>query len=158
MKAQARSQKNQRMANVVAVTDVSELESSERTDFFFDGQKIGQSLAGMEFVGKRVDHRDFGVGGQFFQDALFINTRDDTMHPALQVASHVGDTLALAQTRLSVIQKNHRAAHALDAYFKSHAGAQRGLFEDQRDEFAAQRGGIASRMRLDVRREMQQLA
>ena len=57
-----------------------------------------------------------------------------------------------------MIEEHHCAAHALDADVKSDARAQRGFLENQGDEFAVQRGGVANRSRLDVRREVEEFA
>ena len=99
MNAEARGEINQRMADVVAVADVGELESLQRAEFFFEREKIGQRLAGMKFVGERVDHGNVGRGGHFIEHALFVHARDDALHPALEVARHIGDGFAFAEAR-----------------------------------------------------------
>src|ERR1700674_558717 len=148
------------MANVIAVANVSELESAQRAKFFFQREKIRQRLAGMKLVGKRVDHRDAGIRRHFLEDMLMVNASDDAMYPALEVTRDVGDGLPRAEGcgRLRVIQENDGPTHALNADIKSDARAKRGLFENQGDEFPVKRGGVADGAGLDVRRELEQFA
>src|SRR6202011_5310859 len=62
------------------------------------------------------------------------------------------------EPRLRVVEEGHGAAHALNADLEGDARAQRGLLEDQREKFAAQRRGVPGGMRLDVRGELQEFA
>src|SRR5216683_3401977 len=158
--AKPRGEVDQRMANVIAVANVSELEAAQRPKFFFQSEEIGQRLAGMKLVGKRVDHRDAGIRGHFLEDALMINARDDALHPALEVASDIGDGLPRAERRggLGVVQEYDRSTHALDADVEGDTRAERGLLKNQRDEFAMERGGVAAGAGLDIRRELEQFA
>jgi hypothetical protein len=59
---------------------------------------------------------------------------------------------------LRVIEENHGAAHALDTDFKGDARTERGLFENERDEFPVERRSVADRTSLYVSREMQEFA
>jgi hypothetical protein len=61
-----------------------------------------------------------------------IYAGDDALHPAVEIASDIGDGFACAERggSLGVIEENDRAAHALDANVKSDAGAERRLFEN----------------------------
>src|SRR6267378_4298960 len=114
----------------------------------------------MKFVGEGVDHRNVSVAGHFLEDALLVHARDDTMHPALEVARDVGDGFARAERRrrLRVIQENDGTAHALNSDVEGDARAQRWLFENQGDEFSVERGSVAYRTGLDVRRKLEQFA
>src|SRR5260370_8336616 len=148
------------MANVVAIANVGELETTQRAEFFVECKKMSEGLARMEFIGERVDHRNVGIGGHFLEDALLVDAGDDALHPAIEIARHVGDGLASAERRggLGVVEKNHRATHALDADVEGDARAERGLLKNQRDEFAVERGSVTHRAGLDVRRELEQFA
>ena len=68
-------------------------------------KKSASAWHGMKAIGERVDHRDVGVGGHFFQHALFVDARDDAVYPALKVARHVRDRFALAEPRLRMVEK-----------------------------------------------------
>ena len=57
-----------------------------------------------------------------------------------------------------MVEKYHGTTHTLNADIKSDARAQGGLFKNQRDEFAVQRGSVTNRPRLDVRGEMEEFA
>src|SRR5580700_4055005 len=148
------------MADIVSVANISELESAEGAEFFFEREKIGKRLAGVELIRERVDHRDASVGGHFFEDFLLVDAGDDAMHPAIQVARDIGDGFARAERGrgLRVVKENDRAAHALDAYIKSDSGAKRRLFENQGDEFSGQRGSVTARAGFDFRGKLEQIA
>ncbi len=156
--AEARGQIGQRVADVVAVADVGELQAFERTEFFFESEEIGERLTGMEFVGERVDDGDFRGCGHFVEDALLVNARDDAMDPALEIAGDIGDGFAFTEAGLRVIEKNDVAAHALDADFEGDASAEGWFFEDEREEFSAQRVGVAGGIGLDVRRDREKFS
>src|SRR6267154_6099251 len=89
-----------------------------------------------------------------------IYAGDDALHPAIEIASDIGDGFACAERggSLGVIEENHRAAHALDADVKSDARAERRLFENEGDEFALQRGSVADGTRFDVGGEVEEFA
>src|SRR5258706_16276670 len=97
----------------------------------------------MEFVGERVDDRDLRGSRHFIKDALFVNTSDDALDPAFEIAGDVGDGFAFTEAGLGVIKENDVAAHALDANLEGYAGAERRFFEDEREEFSSQRVGVA---------------
>src|SRR5580693_4704477 len=145
------------MTDIVSVADVGELESAEGAEFFFEREKIGERLAGVELVRESVDHRDACVGGHFFEDFLLVDTGDDAVDPAIEVARDIGDGFARAERGggLRVVKENDRAAHALDAYIKSDSGAKRRLFENQGDEFSRQRGSVTAWTGFDFRGELE---
>src|SRR5882724_5139288 len=111
----------------------------------------------MKFIGERVDHRNVGVGGHFFENALVIYAGYDALHPAVEIASDIGDGFAGAERggSLGVVEKNYGTAHALDADVKSHARAERRLFENESDEFSLQRGSVADGTRFNVGGEVE---
>src|SRR5271165_7381898 len=142
MHAEPGGKKNERVADVVAVADVSKFEAAKIAEFFLKGEEIGEGLAGMEFVGKGVDDGDAGVGGHFLEDALLVDAGDDPVHPALEVARDIGDGFAFAETGLSVVQEDHGAAHAFDTDLEGDTGAQRGLLENERERLVAEDGDV----------------
>src|SRR5712692_6906304 len=119
------------MADVIAVTYVSQLQPAQPAKALLECEEIRQSLARMEPVGERVDHGDGSAGGQLVEYALLVGAHDDAVHPALQVPGYVSDRLPRAQ---------------------------RGLLENQRQEAAAERAAITVGPRLDVGRKMIELA
>jgi hypothetical protein len=54
-----------------------------------------------------------------------IHTRDDALHPAIEIARDIGNGFASAERGggLGVIEENYGAAHTLNAYFEGDAGA-----------------------------------
>jgi hypothetical protein len=122
-------------------------------------QEVGDRLARMLFVGERVDDvQPRRRRREFLEDVLGKGPDDHAVHPALEVARHVGDRLALAEPCLGVVEEHHVAAHAQDADLEGHARAQRRLLKDQRQKLAAQRAGVSGRIGLDVGGDRQQLA
>ena len=97
MDAQARGEIHQGVADIVAVADIGEFESAECAEAFFESEEIGERLTGMKFIRERVDDRDAGIGGHFFEDSLFVNARDDAVNPAVEVARDIGDGFASAE-------------------------------------------------------------
>src|SRR5712672_186964 len=89
-----------------------------------------------------------------------IDAGDDTLHPAVEIASDIGDGFAGAERggSLGVVEENHRAAHALDADVESDARTERRLFENKGDEFALQRRSVADGTRFDVGGEVEEFA
>src|SRR5713101_180845 len=158
--AEASGKINQRVANIVAITDVGKFEAAKRAEFFFEGEKIRERLARMKLVGERIDHRNARVGGHFFEDTLLVNASDDAMHPALEVARDIGDGLARAERRgrLCVVKEDDGATHALNADIEGDTRAERGLLKNQGDEFSLERGRVADRAGLDIRGELEQFA
>src|SRR5258707_12384346 len=112
----------------------------------------------MKSVGKRVDYRDVGAGGHFFQHALLVNARDDAVNPALEIARHIGNGFALAEAGLRMVEEDDLSAHALNADLEGDAGAQGRLLENQRDEFAAQVAVVKLGMRLEFPGELEEVA
>jgi hypothetical protein len=159
MNAEASGEIHQGMADVVAVADVGQLETAQHAKTLLKGKEISERLAGMEFVGKGVDHRNAGVGGHLFENALRVDAGDDAVDPAVEIARDIGDRFALAERGrgLRVIEEDHGSAHALNADIEGDAGAERGLLENQGDEFAVQRRGVTDRAGLDIGREVKEL-
>ena len=158
--AETRGEIQERVADVVAVAHVGEFEAAKLAEFFFEREEIGERLAGMEFVGKGVDDGNAGIGGHFVENFLRVDTSHDAVDPAVEIAGDVSDGFAGAERSggLRMVEEDHAAAHALDADVEGDTGAQRGLFENQSDEFAGEGRGIAARTSLHVSGEQEQVA
>src|SRR5437660_9998044 len=100
------------MADVIAVTHVSQLQPAQPAKALLEREEIRQRLARMEPVGERVDHGDGGAGGQLVEYALLVGARDDAVHPALHVPGHDLDRLPLVQARAGVILKYGTVPHS----------------------------------------------
>ena len=85
------------MAHVVAVADVGEFQAAQVAEALFEREEIGERLARMKAVGKRVDDGDARVCGELVERFLREHARDDAVHPALEAFRDVGDRLALAK-------------------------------------------------------------
>ena len=158
MRSGARADGQQRVTHVVAVAHVGEFQAAQPAEALLEREEIRERLARMIFVRKRVDHGYIRVGGELVESFLREDTRDDSLHPALEILGNVADGLALAQTRGGVIEKRGCATEIGDADLKSDARAQGGLLEDQHEDAAGQRGAVAIRMRLHFRGEAKEIA
>src|SRR5882762_2139140 len=89
-----------------------------------------------------------------------IHAGHDTLHPAIEIASDIGDGFARAERggSLGVIEENDRSAHALDADVESDACAERRLLENEGDKFSLQRGSVADGTRFYVGGEVEEFA
>src|SRR5580698_8045315 len=104
----------------------------------------------MKAIGESVDHRNRSVVCENLECPLLEDARDNSLHPARQIARDVGNGFALTEARARVVQISGRSAQALDRDFKGYARAQRGLLENHREEAAAQSSTIAFRLRLHI--------
>src|SRR5271156_6316747 len=156
--AGARADAEQRVTGVIAIADVGDFQAAQISEAFFEREEIGERLAGMITIGKRVDHWNAGVGGQLLEGFLLENACDDAGDPALEAFRDVRDGFAFAEMRDGVIEKYGRAPQAGDADFESDARAQRRLFENHREETTGERAAITVGMRFHVRGELQEVA
>ena len=81
-------------------------------------------------VGERVDDWNLGAGGHLGDGFVRVGAEHDDVHPALEVAGHVGERLALAEGRLRLVDEDGVAAEGVDGGFEGEAGTQRGLLEE----------------------------
>ena len=123
--AELRGGEHERVADVVAVADVGEVEALCRAETLFEGEEVGDGLAGVLEVGKRVDDGDARGCGHLEDGVVRIGAEDDGGHPALDVVGHVGQRFALAEGRLGLVDEDGVAAEGVDAGLEGEAGAQR---------------------------------
>ena len=153
---------HQRRADVVAVADEGDAPAVERAPALGQRLHVGQRLARMLFVAERVDdvqlRRDLG---DLVQPLLAERADHHRVDPALEVAGHVVDRLAIGVHHVGR-DLDDVAAELADADREGDAGAQRGLLEQQADVPAVQR--LRGRrlhaldaLALQLRRELEQL-
>ena len=106
------------------------LEAFGRAEALFQGEEVGDGLAGVLEVGERVDDGDARAGGHLGDGVVRVGAEDDDVHPALEVVGHVGEGLALAEGRLGLVDEDGVAAEGVDGGLEGEAGAQRGLLEE----------------------------
>ena len=121
----------------------------------FQRHEVGQRLAGMLEVGERVDDRHARVGGHLGDGVVRVGAQHDDVDPALDIARHVGDGLALAERRVGLVDKDRVAAHGVDAGLEAQARAQAGLLEHQDHLLGVERVAILARVALDVVAELE---
>jgi len=94
-----------------------------------------------EQVGESVDHRDRGRRGEFFDERVVVRARHHPVHPARQVARHVGGRFARADAHLFRPQQDRVATELGHARLEGDVRAERRLLEVHRKRAPAQRLG-----------------
>src|SRR5580698_3322607 len=122
------------MTHVVSVADIRNFQAAQIAEALLQREEIGEALAGVIEIGKRVDHRQVRIFGELAERFLLENARDDAIDPAREAFGHVAYRFAFTQVSDRVIEKNRSATQASDADFERNPGPQRGLFENQRQE------------------------
>ncbi len=142
-RAQHRRGLRERGGNVVAVADEGNRAAAQAAEPFGQRQAVGQRLAGMLFVGQRVDDAQPRRGvGESLETRLRERADDRSGDPALEVAGDVGDGLAAAER--NVFRRLDRvAAELADRNLERRARAQRRLLEEQRNVQALERLFVA---------------
>jgi len=79
------------VADVVAVADVGEAEAGCGAEALFEGEEVGDGLAGVLEIGEGVDDGDLGAGGDLGDGLVGVGAEDHDGHPALDVVGHVGE-------------------------------------------------------------------
>src|ERR1700683_1726901 len=118
------------MADIIAIPDISKLQSAESAEALLQSEEIGERLARMVTVGKRIDHRNRRIFSESINRFLCEGPRDYSLNPAREILCHVGNRFALAELCFGVVEKHRRATEAGDADFECNAGTQRRLFEN----------------------------
>ncbi len=118
------------VADVVSVADVGEVKTLRGAEALFEGEEVGDGLAGVFEVGERVDDGDFGAGGHLGDGVVGVGAEDDEAHPALDVVGHIGEALALAEGGLGLVDEDGVAAEGVDGGFEGEAGAEGRLLEE----------------------------
>src|ERR1700723_179536 len=95
----------QRVASVIAIANVSNFQAAQISEALLEREEVGERLAGMIEIGKRVDHRNSGVSGELVERFLFEDASDNASDPAFQAFGDVRNGFALAQMRHGVIEK-----------------------------------------------------
>jgi hypothetical protein len=140
----------------VAVTDESDGESVERTALFRDGEKVAQNLAGVLFVGQRIDRADPAQRGEFLDIGLREGADDRAVRHAAHDARGVADGFAAAELDVVGREKNRLPAQLADTHLETQTRARRGFREHERPALAGQRRlGMRSALVLHLRRERQ---
>ncbi len=106
-------------------------------------------------VREGVDYRHTRVGGHLRDRIVRIGAQHDHIHPALQVARHVGDGFALTQRRIGLINEDGVTTHGVDAGFKAQARAQAGLFEHQHHLFGVESTAVLAGIALDLMAQLE---
>ncbi len=122
--AELRGGEHEGVADVVAVADVGEVEALGGAEALFEGEEVGDGLAGMFEVGEGVDDGDAGAGGHLGDGVVGVGAEDDDGHPALDVVGHVGEGFAFAEGRLGLVDEDGVAAEGVDGGLEGEAGAE----------------------------------
>src|SRR5678815_2511141 len=97
-------------------------------------------------IGEPADHRDRGVLGELLERPVGEHARGHPVHPAGEVAGHVGHGLPLAHPDLLRREVHRGPAELGHRHLEGDARAQRRLLEDQGQGAAGQRGRPVARL------------
>jgi hypothetical protein len=134
--AQPRRGEHERVRHVVAVAHEGQLSAAQLAERFLEGKDVGQRLAGMIEVAERVDHRHGPPSAPARQWSAGRRSGPRCVGPALQVAGHVLERLALGDRPVGA----PRRPQLLDGQLEGQPGAQRGLLEEQAQIAALETG------------------
>ena len=121
-----------------------------RAEVLFQRHEVRQRLARMLEVRQRIDHRHARIHRHLGNGVVRIGAQHHHIHPALHVARHIGNRLALAERRTGLIHEDRIAAHRVDARFKCQPRAQARLLKHQHHLLRVQRMPILARIQLHV--------
>ena len=94
------------------------------------------------------------VRGHLGDGVVRVGAEDDDVHPALEVAGHVGEGFALAEGRLGLVDEDGVAAEGVDRGLEGEARAQRGLLEEHDHLLGVERVAEVFGVALDGVREL----
>src|SRR5690348_11091775 len=89
--SQSRAYCQQRVAHVIAVTDICQFEPAQISEAFLKSEKIRIRLARMAALGQRVDDGNRGVLRELSEHSVLKYARDNSLHPAVKIARHIAD-------------------------------------------------------------------
>ena len=92
----------------------------------------------MQQVGEPVDHRHGGFQSQLDADLVGESANHDEVDPAREIARHVLDRFALADSDILRGEIDRVAAQLRHPGLEGYPRAQRGLLKDHRESAAAQ--------------------
>jgi hypothetical protein len=139
VRAELRGGEHEGVADVVAVSDVGEVKALRGAEALFEGEEVGDGLAGVLEIGEGVDDGDPGAGRDFGDGLVRVGAEDHDGHPALDVVGHVGEGFAFAEGRLRLIDKDGVAAEGVDGGFEGEARAEGRFLEEHDHLFRVER-------------------
>ena len=155
--AKARRGVDQRVRDVVAVTQKSELDAGDRAQLFLNREAVGQPLARMEPVGQAVNDGDRSLPRQSDNHVVRERPRHDSVDQSLQVPRGVGDRLAHAHVDVVGAKENGVPAELGHPRLECDARAQARFLENHGECFARQRRErlLLLEPRFELRRQRQ---
>jgi hypothetical protein len=100
LEALARSDKGQRVEDVVAVSDEGDDEAVKAPEHLGEGEHVGERLAGMLAQGEGVDDRDRRCRRELLGDRVGTGPDDDRVDEAIKIAArHPGQRFGGVEIR-----------------------------------------------------------
>src|SRR5256885_2059566 len=124
----------------------------------WEGDEVGQDLAGMGAVGQGVDDRLVRGRRKLQQVLVAAQPRDDAVDVPIEDSRRVADGLPDAQLDVLLGEGRGVSAQPRDANLAGDPGAMRGVLEEHRDVPAVEGPARPARRLLDLMREVQHLA
>jgi hypothetical protein len=130
---------HERSGDVVAVTNVRELQPLEAAERLAQGQQVGERLARVMAGAEHVEDRDAAVRGQLLEHHVGPGAHAYRVDVAREHERRVLDRFAARQLHLVGAQDHRVPAELDDPGLERHAGARRRLLEDERHDPAFER-------------------
>ena len=137
--AQLGGAEHERVADVVAVAHVRQLQAVEPPALLGKGEEVGQRLARVELVGEPVDDGDGPVLREVDHVLVGEHAGHDPVHVAGEHLGGVRHRFAALELDRVAAQEDRGAAQLVHADLERHARAGRGLLEDHGQRLALER-------------------
>jgi hypothetical protein len=156
--AEQHSRLRQGRRHVVAVADERDRPARQIAQPLRQRQAVGQRLARVLLVGQRVDHAEARRRrGERLEARLRVSADDRAVDPPLEIPSHVGNRLPLAEHFLTR-RLDDVSSELPHGDLERRSGSQRGLLEQQSVVPPLQRPLVCNAggaRRLELRRQLQ---
>ena len=129
---------NQRIAHIVSVTDVAQLESLELRIGLTDGHEIRQHLTRVGEIRHTADDRNRTAVGKPFELFLLVGAEHDAVQIAGQRARRVLHRFAAVGLHIAAGEEHRPSAQLVHTGLKRNTGAGGQLLEDQSKALALQ--------------------
>ena len=100
IRTQFGSNLHQRNGDIVAITDVGDVDTFDLTKLFVNGHNVGECLARMAVITEPIDDRDGCPTSKFQHMFVFKDACHDAVNHAVQNAGDIGNGFALAKPDL----------------------------------------------------------
>ena len=155
MRAEQRGGEHERVADVVAVADVGEVEAAQTAEALFEGHEVGDGLAGMLEIAEGVDDGHAGVLRHFGDGVVRVGAQDDDLDTSARRCGRCRRGIRARRGATGSGRRRARAAEGVHGGLKGEPRAQRGLLEEHDHLLRVEGPAIGRGVGLDVVGELE---